>query len=320
MVFNDYADATLRRQAVASLAEHGPMALAMLDKYAADADFRDVLRRFGPAVIPPIARSDSGPEALAALKAKPAKGFTEVLAEGVLSVSGESGQATIRQIQKDGLDRVAELNSDEVGFAQFLPLYDLVHLGGVVTRGHSPTSGEMAWALVDGCFVVLDVLSLSALQPEAAAAVEATRSEVKAATREGAKIAGREALEDASALAAKATARQGAEAAGERLAKWWAVRAVGGTYRVLRKMPEALAELTLPRITAMARTFCAKAGLRLSEFGPRRFLVGGVEKLVSIPPTKGLKYLGVQAVQATVGVVAFHKMEEHLASRRPPSP
>jgi hypothetical protein len=38
-----------------------------------------------------------------------------------------------------------------------------------------------------------------------------------------------------------------------------------------------------------------------------------------IPPEKGLKYLAAQMLQASVGVVGFHKMEEHLASRRPRS-
>ena len=44
VVFGDFSDSTLRRQAVAALATHGGMALAMLDKYAPDADFRAVLR------------------------------------------------------------------------------------------------------------------------------------------------------------------------------------------------------------------------------------------------------------------------------------
>ena len=86
----------------------------------------------------------------------------------------------------------------------------------------------------------------------------------------------------------------------------------------MRRLPEAIASLTLPRITAMSRTFCAKAGLHLSEFAPRRFLLRtGAERLLAIPPEKGLKYLGKQMLTAGVGVVAVHKMEEHLASRRP---
>ena len=53
---------TLRNQAVEALAEHGTMALAMLDKYATDPDFREILRAHGAAVIPPIAQTDAGPE------------------------------------------------------------------------------------------------------------------------------------------------------------------------------------------------------------------------------------------------------------------
>src|SRR5207249_4324262 len=95
VVYDDFADATLRNQAVEALAEHGTMALAMLDKYATDPDFRDILRTHGAAVIPPIALTDAGPEALAALRAKGRRSFTESLALSVLFLSGENGQATI---------------------------------------------------------------------------------------------------------------------------------------------------------------------------------------------------------------------------------
>ena len=47
------------------------------------------------------------------------------------------------------------------------------------------------------------------------------------------------------------------------------------------------------------------------------FLKNGQEILFRIPPQRGLKYLAAQAAQAGAGVVAMHKMEEHLASRRP---
>ncbi len=320
VVFSDYADPNLRNQAVAALGEHGVMALAILDKYAPDGDFREILRHYGAAVIPPVAKADAAPEMLAALRAKSRKSFTESLAEGVLAVSGEGGQDTIRRIKKEGLDRVADLTDGEIKFYQFLPLYDLMHLGGVVGRGQSPTTGEMAWALLDGCFVVADVLSLSALQPEGAVVIEAARSEVKAAVREGARTAGREVAEETTQTAARALVREGVQTAAERGSRWWAVRSAGGTYRLLRKLPEAIAALTLPRITAMSRAFCAKAGLHLSEFAPRRFLLRtGAERLLAIPPEKGLKYLGKQMLTAGVGVVAIHKMEEHLASRRPPN-
>jgi len=317
VVYESYADPVLRNQAVIALAEHGPMALAMLDKYADDPDFREILRRDGAGIIPPIARSDAGPETLAYLRSKTKRSFTEGLAQSVLALSGDNGQATIRLIQADGLERVAELESSDVRFQQFLPLYDLIHLGNVIGRGQSPTSGEMTWALVDGCFVVVDALSLAAVQPEGVVAAEAARSEVKAAVGRAARSIGRELAEDAGESAGKAAGRRGAEAAAERLSRWWAVRSAGGTYRVLRRLPEALPKLGLAEIADLGRPLCAKAGLRLSTWAPVRFLRNGAEVVMRIPPDRGLKYLGVQAVQASVGVVGFHKMEEHLASRRP---
>jgi hypothetical protein len=324
VVFEDFADATLRNQAVEALAEHGPMALAILDKYAADPDFREILRADGPAVIPPIARADSAPEALALLKSKPRWSWSERLAHSVLALSGDSGQATIRLIKDDGLSRVAELEKSDVEFQQFLPLYDLLHLANVARRGHSPTSGEVAWALIDGCFVVADVLSLAAVQPEGVVASEAARSQVRSTVKQAARSTGREAVESASADTVKALARRGAAEGLEgaatdsiRLARWWTVRAAGGTYQVLLHLPEALPKLTLPEITDLGRGLCSKAGLTLTAWGPLRFLKEGEEVVRRIPPSRGLKYLGVQATQATVGVVGLRKMEEHLSSRRP---
>jgi hypothetical protein len=324
VVFEDFADATLRNQAVEALAEHGPMALAILDKYAADADFREILRLDGPAVIPPIARADSAPEALAHLKSKPRWSWSESLAHKVLTLSGDSGQATIRLIKHDGLSRVAELDKTDVEFQQFLPLYDLLHLANVARRGHSPTTGEMAWALVDGCFVVADVLSLAAVQPEGVVAAEAARAEVRSAVKRAVGSTGREAVETVTTDATKALARrgaaeglEGATTSSARLTRWWTVRAAGGTYQVLRRLPEALPKLTTAEIADLGRGLCSKAGLTLTTWAPLRFLKEGEEIVRRIPPSKGLKYLGVQATQATVGVVGFRKMEEHLSSRRP---
>ena len=313
VVYEDFSGATLRNQAVAALAEHGKMALAMLDKYAADADFREILRDHGSAVIPPIAAVDANPETLALLRAKSNLSWKEWMAKGVLAMSGDNGQATIKIIKADGLERVAELNSSGVEFYQFLPLYDLVHLGTVMSRGHAPTSGELAWALIDGAFVVADALSLAALQPEGAAAAEAARAEVKSAAKQAAKTAGRELAEDATV----ALARRGPEAVSLHLSKWWAVRAAGGTYQVLKKLPEALSRLTLSEAADLARSLCARAGYRLSTFAPVRLFKDGVEIVKAIPPQRGLKYLGVQFTQAAVGVVGVQKMEEHLKSRRP---
>jgi hypothetical protein len=326
VVFEDFTDATLRNQAVGALADHGPMALAILDKYAADADFREILRLEGPAVIPPIARADSAPEALALLKSKPRWNWSERLAHSVLALSGDNGQATIALIKKDGLSRVAELDKSDVEFQQFLPLYDLLHLANVARRGHSPTTGEVAWAAIDAGFVVLDALSLVTVQPEGVVAAEAARSEVRSVVKRAVETTGKEAVDAATTDATKAIARRGSlEAAGGvaesvKLARWWTVKAAGGTYQVLRRLPEALPKMTLPEIADLARGFCSKAGLTLSTWGPMTFLKNGQEVVRRIPPSKGLKYLGIQATQASVGVIGFRKMEEHLASRRMANP
>jgi hypothetical protein len=279
--------------------------------------------------MPPIAQADAGPEMLAYLSAKGRRSFTESLALAALFASGDNGQATIRTIKNDGLERVAYLNQTDIKFYQFLPLYDVIHLGNVMRRGFSPTSSEMTWALVDGCFVIADVLSLAAVQPEGTIAAETIRTEVKAAVREGARSAGRELVETGAESTGKALARHetlsGLEHVGaagtaklsQRWSRWWTVRSAGGLYQVMRQIPEALPRLSLAQVTEMAGPLAAKAGMRLSAWKPIRLLRDGTEVILSIPPQRGLKYLSAQAIQAGVGVVGFHKMEEHLASRRP---
>ncbi len=309
VVFDSYTDPVLRKQAAAAIAEHGAMALAMLEKYAADPDFRDVLRTYGSAVIPPIARVDANPETLTALQARDGTTLTEKLAKTALYLTGEDGQSVIRRIKSDGLERVASLSDADLRFHQFLPLYDMVHLGDVLRRGYAPTTGEAAWALLDAGFVVTDVLSLAAIQPGAAVAVETARSELKATVREGAKAS----LESA----ARAGARESADASARQAARWWAVRSAGGLYQVLSKTPQALARMTLGQVVEVARPLAARAGVRLSSWAPVTLLKDGAEVVLKIPPQRGLKYVGAQLAQAGVGVVGMHKMEEHLASRRP---
>ena len=220
------------------------------------------------------------------------------------------------------------MNQTGVQFYQFLPLYDVIHLGNVLRRGHAPTSGEMTWALVDGCFVVADVLSLAAIQPEGAIAAEAIRGEVKAAVRAGVKSAGRELTASGGESTGKSLARhelgsgleqaatQGSSTVSRRWARWWTVRSAGGLYQVLSRLPEALPRLSLAQMTQVAGPLCAKAGMRLSTWRPIRLLRDGAEVVLRIPPQRGLKYLSAQAIQAGVGVVGFQKMEEHLASKR----
>ena len=145
--------------------------------------------------------------------------------------------------------------------------------------------GRNDLGLVDGCFVITDVLSLAALQPEGAVASEAVRSEVKAAVREGAKTVGRDLVASGSDAAGKALARnrgrcrrsdkprrKALRAVSQRLARWWSVRSAGGLYQVLRRLPEALPRLSLAQLTEMAGPLASKAGLRLSSWRAVRLL------------------------------------------------
>jgi hypothetical protein len=328
VVLGNFTDPTLRRQAVAALGKHGPMALAMLEKFGVDPDFCDILRAHGAAVIPPIAQAVAASEAVTQLQSKQRRSFTESLALVALFASGDSGQAAIRTIKQDGIERMAQLTQSEVRFYQFLPLYDVIHLGNVVGRGYAPTTGELSWAMVDGCFVVADVLSLAAVQPEAALAAEAIRSEVKTTARLGVKSAGRELAAGSAASAGEAAvrrelggglkkgARDGVGTLSGRIERWWAVRSAGGLYQVMRRLPESLPLLSIRDLSQVAGPLCARAGMRLGTWAPVRFLREGAEVVLRIPPEKGLKYLAAQALQAGVGVVGFRKMEEHLSSRR----
>ncbi len=323
VAYDDFEDVELRRQAVRALAQHGVMAASMLSKYANDSEFQTILRRHGPKVIPPIARSDVAPNVLLMLQQKPRKSLTESLAEQVISWSGDNGQATIRTIARDGLGRVAELNDTDLQFYQFLPFYDLLHLGKVVVDGHSPTSGEMAWAAIDAAFVVWDVLTLAGAQPEATVAGEALRGEVKSATRQAAESSGRALVDRAKVAAAGSLTNEGTKmgaAAGQRFARWWTVRTAGGLYQLLRQTPQALGKMSFEQVTNLAAPAFRRAGLKLSSWVPLRFFKNGASVVLKIPAERWVKYVGVNVAQAGVGVLAMHKMEEYLASRRGASP
>lgn len=282
----------LERQAVRALAEHGSMALVILDKYAQDPDFRAILLAHGAAVVPLIAHADMMPQAVAQLAAKPHRGPAESLALGALFAAGENGQEVIRAIRRDGLGRALELGDQTVTWRQFLPLYDVAHLANVVSRGSAPTRGESLWALIDGCFVVADALAIVA-GPEGAVAGAALKAETKTA------------------------ARAAAEGAGRRLARYWSVRSAGGVHRVLARSTEALERLDLAAVSAAGNEICSKAGLRLASWKPISLLRQGARVVVAIPPGRGLKYLSLQLASTGVGVVGFQKMEEYLASRGP---
>lgn len=315
VAYQVYSDSVLRRQAIEALADHGLPAAVILEKYATDNSFREILRRDGAAIIPPIVRSDLSPEIVARLREKNERSMVESLALGVMSLSGESGQATIRMIYKDGLPRAAQVYDTELSAVQFLPLYDMTHLANVLARGYSPTSGEWTWAMFDGAFVVADVLGLVALQPEAVAASEFTRAQVRGVAKAGV----REAVETIGTKTARAAAgagQEGAVSVARRVGTWYSVRSAGGLAHVLKQLPRAMDKIGLDRLQSMAMPLARKAGLRLTRFEPLRFMKDGREILMRIPADRGLKYLAVESAQAGVGLAAFWKMEEHLASRR----
>lgn len=311
VIYSDYTDRTLRSQAVRALADHGIQAAVVLEKYATDPTFRDILRNYGSAIIPPIAQTDLSPQLLSELRQKSDRSNLETLALTLMNLSGDSGQATIQMIHEDGLDRVSQVYQSELSAVELLPLYDLTHLANVLRKGYQPTSGEWTWAVVDGAFVVADVLSLTALQPEGVAVTEMTRSQVKNLGRS----AVREGAENISQAIAK-TGVQSGEQGLRRASRWWAVRTAGGLHHLYRDLPLAMQRMSLSQIDEMLRPLARRAGVSLSRFEPLRFLKNGQEVLMRIPPEKGLKYLAVESAQAGLGLAAFWKMEEHLSSRR----
>ena len=307
------------------------MALFILDKYATDPDFREILRSLGGAIIPPIAQADTGPEALAVLQSKDRRSFSEALAKMALLASGDNGQAVIRTIKQDGLERVADLNRGEIRFYQFLPLYDVLHLGNVLSRGHSPTSGEMTWAVVDGCFVIADVLSLAAIQPEGAVAAEAVRSEVKAAAREGTGRPAESSQRPAANRRGRAWHSHGPRGAPRRRRNSRG-RSCLAQGRPLVGRPLRGRSLSGPATSsrrpaphepdpggrdgqAALRQGRHQTQLMEADSAPQ----GRRGHSAPDPSRAGPEVPGGAVLQASVGVVGFQKMEEHLSSRRPKS-
>src|SRR5206468_2132037 len=115
-----FGEATLRRQAVSALGTHGLMALAILDKYASDPNFREVLRTYGAAVIPPIAQADAGPETLAYPQGKTRRSFKESLALSAL-VAAEAIRSEVKGAVRQGAKslgrELAETGSESAGEA-----------------------------------------------------------------------------------------------------------------------------------------------------------------------------------------------------------
>ena len=129
IAFESY-EPPLRERAVEAIAEYGPAALAMLAKYAEDPGFREILGRYGPAVIPPIARADAVARIAgrAQGEAGPIDPGERRLRDG-LDVEGErpaGHRPDPRRRDRAGPRRSA---TSETAYYEFLPLYDVLHLG-----------------------------------------------------------------------------------------------------------------------------------------------------------------------------------------------
>ena len=193
----------------------------------------------------------------------------------------------------------------------------MLHLGRVMTRGYTPTRGEMAWALVDGCFVVADVLSLAALQPGGTVAVEAARTEVKAAGREAVRKAGVELTEDALGVGSKATARTAPRPRGT--SRPLVDSEAGGRYLSRDEaVAEALDRMGLAEISRMARRLLRKGrpaarvpGIRYGSCRQRWRSCSSRS-----PASRGSSTRPPSRSRPASALSAIHKMEEHLASSR----
>ena len=304
------------------------MALAILDKYAPDPDFREMLRTHGAAVDP---ADRPGRRRAADDRLPPGQDAAVVHASRwpwrPCSPPARTARRRSARSKNDGLERVAQL---ERPHDPVLPVPPAVRRD---PPGQRDAPGLRADLRRDDLGAGRRLLRGGRrLEPGGLAARGGRRRRGDPLGGQGrgppggASRPGRELAEASGESVGEAIARQetgkgleraaaeGTSTATERLARWWTVRSAGGIYQVLRRLPEALPRLSLAQITEMAGPLCAKAGLRLTTWRPVRFLKDGAEVVLRIPPERGLKYLTAQMLQAGVGVVGFQKMEEHLAS------
>lgn len=305
VIYRKYDDGRVRNAIVRAIAQTGPAAAVAAEKHAESPDFRRIVDRDGSAAVLAVAQACSSEEARRFLAAKADRTWTEAFALTALRLAGDSGDCAIRMIDRDGLERAAALANSETKVYQFLPLYDLSHLGGVVAHGFTPTRGEFVWAGVDAALVTFDALSLMTLQPEGVAASEAARSGIKSTARAGVQSGARSAVEHATETAATRAAatasREVARGAGGQLAE-----------RGVAASSTAAAEAAGAELTA---TLARRSGIRLAQFQSATAARALVSQLFALPRNRLGKYVAANAVQAGVGVVAVRKMEEYLEGR-----
>lgn len=305
VIYRHYPEGPQRNAVVQAIVQGGVPAAVAAEKFASSDRFRRIVERDGPTAVLAVTAACSAEESREFLAAKSKRTWSEGLALTALRLAGDSGDKTIRTIDRDGVARVQALAATNVEFYQLLPLYDLSHLGGVLVQGYVPTRGEFAWAGVDAGLIAFDALSLMTLQPEGVAAAESVRatakSGVKAAVKTGARAVVEEATETLAARTARTAASELARETSEQLGK----RATAAGQHAAET---ASAELA----TSLAR----RSGIRLVRWQTLVSATNGASRsLAALPRNRLTKYVSVNAAQAGVGLLAVHKMEEYLEGR-----
>ncbi len=309
VVFDQFVDPTRKTQAVRALAEHGPEALVILTKYGADEQFLDLLDRDGPAIIPPIARADAAGLVQLEIQQRPTRAWDDWVALGILYLNQTDGQEVLDAIAEHGLESLAAIDPFGTASGALFPLYDLLHLVQLVGQDHSSTRSALSRSVLDGCLRVLQTIRPSAIPETNPRTDAASTLEARSTVRNAARALGRD-LSDAELKATyQESVRDGRD--------WLAVRQAGGIYALLVRMPQVLDQLDLRDLNAIAQPLCRKAGIQLSPWSPTRYWADGREEVDAVPTQRGLGYLALGEDQLALGCAAFHKMGEHLASRRP---
>jgi hypothetical protein len=300
IAYDRYKEGRSRNAIVQAMGRGGLPAAVAAKKHAASEEFQKIVARDGSAAVQAVAVACSAEEARRALSSNPDRTWTQSLAMAALKLAGDSGEKTIRMIDRDGLDRVESLTNPHLQMYQFLPLYDLSHLASVFTHGYAPTRGEFVWAGVDAVLVAADVLSVLSLQPEVVVATEVARTGLKSTARTSVKAGAQSAATHAGEAVAGQATRQIARETGERLLQ--------RTTEIASRPAEAVGH-------ELAESLARRAGIRLASWHTQsasRFLFASSGKL---PHSRLSKYVVANGAQAAVGLIAVRKMEEYLEGR-----
>ena len=305
VIYRRYCEGKQRNAVVQAIAQGGVSAAVAAEKFASSDKFRRIVERDGTPAILAVAAACSAEESREFLAAKSNRTWSEGLALAALRLAGDTGDKTIRTIDRDGIDRVQALAGTEIEFYQLLPLYDLSHLSGVLVQGYAPTRGEFAWAGVDAGLIVFDALSLMTLQPEGVAAAESVRATAKSGAKAAVKTGTRAVVEEATESVAARTARTAASELARESAEQLGKRTAAAGQHAAEA---ASAELA----TSLAR----RSGIRLVSWETLVSATHGASQSLAVLPRSRLtKYVAVNAAQAGVGLLAVHKMEEYLEGR-----